>query len=102
MAGTWHFCREREARLDGRSALTISPLPLELNPQRTLMRLHRGAEFGVVVEIDAGVLLRLSEADAPASAPYWLSPMPCSVMLWLPRLTVTSEKFCTKLSTNLP
>ena len=37
------------------------------------------------------MLVRLSEADAPASAPYWLSPMPCRVMLWVPRLTVIGE-----------
>jgi hypothetical protein len=40
--------------------------------------------------------------DAPASAPYQLSPMPFTVMLWVPRLTVSELKFCETLSMNLP
>jgi len=76
--------------------------PLELNSNRALVRLHGGAEFGVVVDIDAGGVGDAERGGSAGVGAVLASPMPWKVMLWLPRLTVMSEKFCTRLSTNFP
>ena len=78
------------------------PLPLHLDPKRALMRLVDGAELAVIIDIEThGVV----QAERSGCAGIGAIPALAEALHGDgsgPRLTRVEEKFCVRLSTNLP